>query len=405
MRCRYCNAELAAGAIFCQRCGKPVENDEFSSYGYDTGEQSFSVPPIPPAASDSPNATPPQPTPSTPALQPSAADQQQPAQPVQPTQPGQPSQQEPPAQQMYPGQPIGPTMQPYVPQQAYYNPQYYQGAGPFPQAFQPTPGMFPPVVPPKRTGLSPTVVILLVVLALLVGGGGVFAFFSLSHRSPPSSQTPGTSTPTRTNATGTTGDPLQLYTRATSGSPTLVDPLDATNPNGWQAISSGGACTFAGKTLQLSAKAAGSGKSAIGVCLALATDFSDFAYQVNTTISQGDIAGLTFRTDPFAGVVYQFGIDDTGGYILYTLVTNSAGKTALKILTEGSNPAIKAGANQSNVLTVIAQGSSINLYANQQYLASVTDSTASGGEIGLFGENTNGGAVNITYSSIKVWQL
>jgi hypothetical protein len=401
MRCRHCGVELAAGAIFCQRCGKPVESGEFSPYEYDTDEQLPPFSPVLPAASPLPQLPP------TPAGQPIISDQQQPvqsaqfAEPAQSTQEDQPQQQTQPAPPGYPGQPggFGSAVQSYLPQQAISGPQNYQG--PFPQA---------PVVAPKRTGVSPTMLVLLIVLALFIGGGGVFAFYSFSHRSSSSqpttsSQTPAPPSPTRTTVTITATDPIQLYTQATSGQPTLVDPLNSSNPNGWQAVSSGGKCTFAGNTLKLSAQAARSGQSAVGICVALATNFSDFAYQVDTTIAQGDIAGVTFRTDPFAGAVYQFGIDNTGGYILYTLVTNVAGKTTLKILTEGVNSAIKTGANQLNVLTVIARGSVINLYANSQYLTTVTDSTVSGGEIGLFGENTQGGTVNVSYNSIKVWQL
>jgi len=59
----------------------------------------------------------------------------------------------------------------------------------------------------------------------------------------------------------------------------------------------------------------------------------------------------------------------------------------------------------ANLLTVIARGNTIYLYANRQYLASVNDSTSSIGGIGVFGENTLGGPVDIAYSDIQVWQL
>jgi hypothetical protein len=60
---------------------------------------------------------------------------------------------------------------------------------------------------------------------------------------------------------------------------------------------------------------------------------------------------------------------------------------------------------QSNLLTVIARGSTIYLYVNQQYLTSISDNTSSSGEIGVFGENTGGGHVDVAFSKIQVWKL
>lgn len=250
-------------------------------------------------------------------------------------------------------------------------------------------------------------VVLLVVLALLVGGGGVFAYYAVSHRNqavtPTSTRTATTPSPSIPTITAT--DPQQLYTQATAGTPVLNDPLNASNPNGWEAINSGNTCTFAANTLQVSAPAAKSGKTAIGVCLALAKNFGNFAYEVNSTIVQGNASGLVFRTDQFARSVYFFGVISDGEYILFTTTTSTSGQTNEKILAAGTSQAIHTGTNQSNLLTVIARGDMIDLYANKQYLNSVTDNTATSGLIGVWGENVEGGAVAVSFNSIKVWQL
>jgi hypothetical protein len=239
---------------------------------------------------------------------------------------------------------------------------------------------------------------LLVRLALLVGGGGVFAYFAISHRSQP--PTSSSSIPTITAT-----DPQQLYTQATAGTPTLNDPLNASNPNGWEAVDSGNTCEFGTHSLEMSAPATKAGQTTIGICLARATNFTNFAYEVNTTIVQGDTTGVVFRADQLSRSIYFFGVSFIGTYVLFTTTTSTAGQTSLKILAEGTSQAIHTGANQSNLLAVIARGSTIDLYANKQYLNGVTDNTAVSGLIGVFGQNIQGGAVDVLFSSIKVWQL
>ncbi len=280
-----------------------------------------------------------------------------------------------------------------------------QGNFQLPPGLQPqAPSQPTPPTPRKRRGLSPAIVVLLVVLALMVGAGGVFAYNAIAHRSTPPPQP--TATSTRTIPTITTTDPQQIYTQATSGTPALNDPLNASNPNGWEGTNSSDKCEFTGRALEASTSSAASGQIPVAICVATATNFANFAYQVSTTISQGSATGIVFRTDPFARAEYLFGVGTTGTYALLTVTTDSTGKASSKVLSAGLSQAIHTGANQSNLLTVIARGSAIDLYANQQYLTSVTDNTATGGVLGVFGENTQaGGVVDVLFTSIKVWQL
>ena len=424
MQCRYCGAALVSGALFCPNCGKPVasssSNSEFSSYEYNSNDQPALSPP----------ATPPVETPAPPSSpgQSSYTGQQQPAQVAQEAQGAQqygPNPQAPvyPVQQpgfnppapMYPGQQFGTPV--YPPTQPYASPQFYQGMMPVNQGsfpppstmpVQPGPGFPPSLTPPKKRGLSTAMVVLFVLLAALVGAGGVLAYYAISHRSTtvgPTTIATTTTGTTQAASTVTTSDPVQLYSQATRGTPTLNDPLNASNPNGWEPIGTGSSCMFSGKSLDLSATAAGSGQPTVGICLAIATNFDNFAYLVNTSVSKGNITGVVFRADPFAKGLYLFGINTSGAYVLASDQTDSTGKTNFKQLAEGVSQAIKTGANQANLLAVIARGSTLNLYANQQYLTSVDDSTTSGGVIGIFGEDSQGGAAQVSFTSIKVWQL
>ncbi len=392
MQCRFCGAALVAKVVFCPNCGKPVDsgNSEFSSYEY--GSSDGSVPYGP----------------STPIIETSSAT---------PNQQSQPNLQQNAQAQVFPVQQFNPYQQLYASPQTYSGQQFYQEAPTLSQGnVQQSPGAYQPPSPQpqKRGGPSIAMIVLLVVLALLVGTGGVIAYVALAHRPTQQTQTT-TSTPTAaatltttsapTIPTITTSDPQQLYTQATSGTPALTDPLNSSNPNGWEAAPGYGNCTFSGNAMHISATQAIS-KETAALCLARSTNFGNFAYQVSTTISQGNATGIVFRAGLLQAVgVYIFIISSNGDYVLGSGQYSATSKGSFKLLAGGSSQAIKTGVNQSNLLTVIARGSTIYLYANQQYLASVNDSTSSIGWIGVFGENTLGGPVDVAYSDIQVWQL
>lgn len=405
MQCRFCGATLIAGAAYCPGCGKPAnaEASEFSSYEYNSDEQPepFQLPGQAPTQSPNPTPVPMpasnnMPRPTTP-LQQSPLDAQ-----VNMQQPAMPA-------------PFSPNQPSYVQPQFYSNPQMYQGTLPFaPGNLQQPPTMYQPQIvpqalPQKQSGFSPTVVVLLVVLALVIGAGGVFAYFAISRGSINPNQTNGgnTSKPTATlqsSPTLNTSDPLTLYTQATSGTPALNDPLNASNPNNWQTLGGNGACTFSGKAMDATAPQS-TAKDTVASCLATSTNFSNFAYQVHTTIIQGDAAGVLFRTDIVNNRFYLFGINSNGVYILSSGQYQAQSGWNSKFLSGGTSASIKTGLNQDNVVTIIAIGSNIYMYINQQYIASVNDSTAKVGAIGALGENTLGGPVDASFSSIQVWQL
>jgi hypothetical protein len=66
--------------------------------------------------------------------------------------------------------------------------------------------------------------------------------------------------------------------------------------------------------------------------------------------------------------------------------------------------AIKTGLNQSNLLAVLVQRNTINLYVNNQYISSVTENTYSKGSVGIsasaFVQPTE-----VLYNNAKVWTL
>ena len=137
-------------------------------------------------------------------------------------------------------------------------------------------------------------------------------------------------------------------------------------------------------------------------CIAEAPTFSNFAFQVQMTITQGDEGGIIFRADPVNSKFYLFRISQNGAYDLYLYVDNQG--THAKNLLSNSSTLIKQGQNQTNTITVVAQGSNIFFYINGQYLDNVSNNTFSSGKIGVFGEsNTN--STDVAFSNAQVWQL
>ncbi len=131
-------------------------------------------------------------------------------------------------------------------------------------------------------------------------------------------------------------------------------------------------------------------------CIA-SPNFSDSAFQVQMTIVQGDAGGIGFRSDSTKGKGYLFVISQDGKYGLYVFTNASP-----FLIRSGSNTAINTGLNQSNIVAVVANGSTIDLYVNNQKIESVNDSTYSQGQIGVSAVELNN-PTEVVFSNAKVW--
>lgn len=158
-------------------------------------------------------------------------------------------------------------------------------------------------------------------------------------------------------------------------------------------------CTFTGSAYQVSAI----NVSHSQYCTAQSTDFSNFAYEVRMTIIQGDGGGMMFRANAANNSYYLFFVARNGYYSLYAC----PGKACSQPLVSKFNPTIKQALNQTNLLAVVAMGTTITLYVNGKQLASVNDSTYSHGQIGLLASpypNTND-LTEVAYTNVRVWTL
>jgi hypothetical protein len=134
-------------------------------------------------------------------------------------------------------------------------------------------------------------------------------------------------------------------------------------------------------------------------CNAEAVTFGDIAYEVQMSILKGDRGGIFFRQVGTQGPYYCFSIKIDGSYEFDSFI----GKTT-SVLQRGTNPAVKRGLNQPNLLAVVAQGSSIGLYVNGQSILHSTDSTTSNGLIGVAADATDQPA-EVAFSNARVWML
>ena len=189
-----------------------------------------------------------------------------------------------------------------------------------------------------------------------------------------------------------------LYNQDTNGTPTINDQLQAQDSNNWgfDHPDEGFSCAFAGG---MHVKAAA---GYIETCLARATNFSNLAFQVEMRIASGHSGGLVLRSVA-NGSGYYFRISTDGTFLGRSVLVkqNTVYDTPL---FAGQSPAVKAGNDQFNQITVIAQGSELYMYINQQFAAKISDGTYTSGRIGVFTDSDASGA-EILFRNAQVWKL
>jgi hypothetical protein len=135
-------------------------------------------------------------------------------------------------------------------------------------------------------------------------------------------------------------------------------------------------------------------------CLALETNFSNFVYQIEATLLQGTEIGVVFRQTAQYGY-YYFYIRRDGAYGLVC----AAHPQRRMLLAEGINSAIKIELKQPHVLAVVATGSIIDLYVNQQHLTSVNDATHPAGRISVATTTDANRPSEASFRNLMLWTL
>ncbi|HTD18238.1 MAG TPA: LamG-like jellyroll fold domain-containing protein, partial [Ktedonobacteraceae bacterium] len=259
-------------------------------------------------------------------------------------------------------------------------------------------------VVPRQRRFPLVITLLLLVLLLIVVGGGIYfakATLGFGASSTPTVGTTATvaSSPVTATSSATTGvtpsvatGPTNTYTH--SGTLGMNDPLrDNSQGHSWLegTNSLGATCQFTGGAYQSTQPNPGY----FHACLAQATNYNNFVFEVQATLVSGDYMGLIFRSA--SDNYYYFRVDPTSQY---TFKVYQAGND--KVLSQGPGPTVNAG--QTYLLAVVANYGNFTFYVDHQQVAQLTDPTFSSGHIGVFvGDQTNSAVA--VFRNAHVWTL
>ena len=175
--------------------------------------------------------------------------------------------------------------------------------------------------------------------------------------------------------------------------PVLDDPLqDNSKGNNWEVDKqSEGHCEFINRAYDINTN------QWEWSCIARATDFTNFIYEIQMKIVKGDEGGIAFRlTSGFR--YYEFAINQDGSYSVRD--SSYSG-----LLAQGSSPAIRRGLNQTNLVAAVVHGNIIELYVNLKRVAVVGSSTPTHGRIGVIATGSPGNQTEVIFQNAKVWKL
>lgn len=257
---------------------------------------------------------------------------------------------------------------------------------PYPPVPSPAPVPPIPIPPPPPSPRKRNIPLLIGVLALilLVIVAGLFA--ALAHPFGPAQQdiaATATATTIRNNP-----DPYPP-----AGKLALLDSMK-TQDSIWPADPH---CSFTGGAYHIVEATT----SSFYPCYANGLTYSNFAFEATMKLIKGDCGGLIFRADSTTGKLYFFRFCYDSRYRL-TLYIDTNGADAKELVNQPSS-LIKNG-YVTNTIAVVANGETLDLYANGQNLDTITDSTYSTGRIGLFAEDISNSA-EVAFSNVRIWTL
>lgn len=182
---------------------------------------------------------------------------------------------------------------------------------------------------------------------------------------------------------------------------TLQDPLDGErNQVNWEQgqNENQAGCQFENRAYSVSQPLEGF----FHACMAEATDFENFVYEVQMTLESGDYGGLIFRAvDSITSKYYLFRVYDDGRYELRLYLDRYEEDAPL--LVKGRTSAFHRGYQQANLLAVVADAATLGLYINHQLVATVQNQTYAEGQIGVFvGDWVHAPACG-KFGQVRVW--
>lgn len=369
MNCSSCGTQIPPGTLYCPTCGVPTP------YAL-PGSESWQYDPTATSSSSSEEAALNKPTV---ALSPYDSSPQTPPPPP------------PPPSTMYGSE--------------YYEASQQNPYGPFDPYAVPK-----PAPPAPRRRVKTGVVIATIVLVLAMLSAGIFELAkntSLGKNLAPAVNSTQTAqaqatTTAQTNATLTPQTPYP----PSNAKPVLNDPL-SNNTEGYQwdiTSDAYGGCAFTRSAYQASTVA-----GYFRICTAENTAFANFAYEVQMTIIKGDCGGIFFRAESALTHYYFFRVCQDGSYALFIYLgpAGSAAASQNRSLVSGQTSSeINTGLNQVNLVAIVAQGNTLELYVNHQQIDNTIDNTYNEGQIAVGADGfPEKHATEVIYSNAKVWQL
>lgn len=292
------------------------------------------------------------------------------------------------------------------------NPNY----APYQQQVPPVPIAPPgPSGPPKRRtgrilaivgGVLVLLIIAAIIIAVAANNNATTSHVNATQTAVKGTAQANTAATASTNATANANATAGAVATATAaaalvnpyapggGTLAINDPLtDNSQGNNW--FDDGKSCTFTGGAYQVAISQTGF----VQDCLTQAKHFSDFAYQVQMTVTKGDGGGVIFRADDPNNNYYYFQIDVSGNYELDNFNSSGGHK-----ISGGTSSAIKTQVNQPNVIGIVAQGNTIDAYVNMQHVATFHDSKLVQGRVGVAAEDASN-STTVSFNDLKVWIL
>jgi hypothetical protein len=203
--------------------------------------------------------------------------------------------------------------------------------------------------------------------------------------------------PNSTSSPHATSTPLPTVYPLVGWNLVYSDPMKSNSSGYWPVgPNASGSCTFTNGAYQVSAKSASGGYR----CINTNTDFTNFAFEAQMTITKGDEEAILFRANADTGNYYEFWISPAGTYGIEIWENDSFSKS----LGSDSSVALHSGLNQPNLIAVVAQGNTFQLFVNKQLIATLTDKESffGHGSIGLDVDSINN-PTEALFSNVKVW--
>lgn len=294
-----------------------------------------------------------------------------------------------------PPTPAPPPYSPYAPTVMNPNPNYNQYG--VPPAAQPSPP------PAPRRGPSMRVILISAIALVLVLGGIAFGFVSYNNAQQSNADATATAQNKATATAHANATATSIAATATAIATTypfsknllLSDPLsDNSKGSGWQTDD---LCKFQGNAYH----ATDNQTNTFTACSAVKTNFTNFTFEVEAVLNSGDGIGITFRGNADKSQFYRLAVYTDGSYAIYLYVDNTG--TNSRKLTNGTitpTPTL----TDTNLISIVARGSSMAFYFNKTEVTSFIDPTYSSGQIGVAVTDISNTADGV-FSNLNVWGL